>query len=121
MHLIAKHIDRDIPSAVQVGSFILARVKRAPMYVRALNQDVVLCVALTDDFRRWVGWVTARYEKDPDSVSATDVGTLCFCESDTLKGACDGLLRVMEVGISQSRQGAAGVSAIEKLRGEETY
>ena len=110
----------DLPEMIQVACFRLSRVKGRPIYVRALQEKVVICVALQDHGRGWAGFVTARFGTEiPTQVS--EVGMLCQASADTLEGCADALGEIIAIGMRQSDPSTEGKKALARIEGGDLY
>lgn len=124
-YTVARGDRSGLPKAVTVGCFVLGKVEGAPMYVRALNKDVALCIALRDDTCAWIGWAAVRV-KTPgigDGIPERGhVGMLARVMTQELWACAQALSEEISTGMREHAIAAPGSwKAMQKMRGKRIF
>lgn len=117
-----------LPAALTVGCFILGKCRGAPIYLRAINDKTVLCIALADprdgEGTHWVGWAMVRPQKMPgvgDIIPDREaVGILCWVRADDVLPCALQLAEEITRGIERSHV-KGSFKAAQKMRGEKKF
>lgn len=118
---IARTDRDDLPPAIRVGCFVLAKVKGAPIYLRALNKNVVLTVALRDDCAAWIGWVAVRVFTSGDVIPGMgSKSMLAATTADDLDKCAAAFGAKVTQGIRENSP-PGGTKATQKLLGPEVF